>query len=151
MKYLDETPHPEIENHYHIQELFYAQEKNASDRQFHRDRIKATEERDNLIKDAPPIVLTDFYCRKCQKDFKGIAPRIIEPDWSNDTQRVAYYKTKCFKGHWVVRWITDRLNDPYFFRSKWVANDRAKHSNDILQDFQTGYNLLYSKKNAHKQ
>jgi hypothetical protein len=145
MKY-DHIPRPHVEEHYHIRELIENQEKRSADRTFHRERIKALEEREDLIKDAPIIVLTDFYCQKCKKDFKGTAPKIVETDWSNPSQRVAYYKSKCFKGHWVVRWLTDKFKDPYFFRSKWIANDRAKHSNDILQSFQSGYNLLYGKK-----
>lgn len=145
MKYLDSVPIPNTERHHHIQELFYAQEKSSSDRQFHRERIKALEERDSLIKDAKWVTLTDWYCQTCKKDFKGIGVKIIETDWSNDSQKIAYYKNKCFKGHWVIRWITDRFNDPYWFRSKWVANDRAKFANETLQPFQTGYNLLYKK------
>lgn len=141
----EQTPHPNIENHYHIQDLINSQEKRSEDRTYHRERIKALEEREILIKEAQNVILTDWYCSKCQKDFKQIGIKYVEQDWSNPSQQLAVYKTKCLKGHWCVRWITDRFNDPYWFRSKWVANDRAKHFNDTLQSFQTGYNLLYKK------
>lgn len=142
----NQTPHTHTETHHHIQELINLQEKRSNDRTYHRERIKALEEREELIKDSQPVILTDWYCDKCNKDFKQIGIRYIEEDWSNPAQRVAVYKTKCFSDHWCVRWITDRFKDPYWFRSKWVANDRIKHSNDTLQSFQEGYNLLYGKK-----
>jgi hypothetical protein len=140
------TPRPAIEYHPHIKELIEGQEKRAFDKTYHKDRIKALEEREDLIKDSKFVILTDWWCDKCQKDFKGVGVRYIEQDWSNPSQRVAFYKSKCFKNHWVCRWITDRFLDPYWFRSRWVANDRAKHFSDTLQSFQSGYNLLYGKK-----
>lgn len=148
MKYLDETPHPLIEDHYHIRELFENQDKRVADREHHRQRIKDLEERENLIKDSKLATLTDWWCDECKEDFKSVGVRFIETDWSNRSQRVAFYRTKCFKGHWVVRWITDKWRDPYWEKSKWVANDRTKHANDVLQEFQSGYTLMNTKKNG---
>lgn len=146
MKYLDSVPHPEIENHYHIQELFYAQEKRVADRQYHRNRIKESEERESLIKDSKQVCVTDFWCDKCKQDFKSQTIREVETDWSNTDQRIAFYRSKCDKGHWCIRLITDRHRDGFFVKSKLIALDRGNHFADIIQPFETNYNLLYGKK-----
>ncbi len=135
-----------IEEHYHIQELINAQEKRSNDREFHHNRIKANEEREELVKDSKRITVTDFYCLLCKQDFKSVSIRQIESDWSNTKQRIAFYKTKCDKGHWCIRHITDKLTDSFWTKSKLMAKDRANHMNDILQPFQTGYNLMFGKK-----
>lgn len=142
----NEIPRPEIEQHYHIRELIEGQEKRASDRQYHRDRVKDLQERDDLIKDSKIVAITDFYCDRCGKDFKAQAVRQIETDWTNTQQKVAYYKTKCFQGHWCIRLITDRQKDKFWSKSKLVVLDRGKGFADIIQPFETNFNLLYGKK-----
>lgn len=146
MREYDYHPKPLIEEHYHIKDLFESQEKRVQDRTYHRERIKENEDREEQIKKAEWVILTDWWCDKCKKDFKSVGIKFIETDWSCPSQRVAFYRTKCFANHFCVRWITDKWKDPYWFRSKWVANERAKYANDILQEFQTGYNLVNTKK-----
>lgn len=143
-----ETPHPLVEDHFYIQDLINAQEKRSNDRTFHRERVKALEERDDVIKDNQGLVTTDFYCETCREDFKGQAVKQIEQDWSCSNQNIAFYKTKCFKGHWVIRHITDKHKDGYFVKSRIIARQRGVHHDSIVQPFETGYNLLYGKKNA---
>lgn len=133
------------EEHYHIQDLIKAQEKRSYDRQFHRNRIKELEEREDLIKDAKTFIVTDFWCDKCKEDFKSQAVKQIEVDWSNTSQRKAFYKTKCWKGHWCIRLITDKFKDKFWQKSKSCALDRGRHAVDIIQSFETGYNLVYGK------
>lgn len=145
MKY-EHTPRPEIEHHYHIRELIENQEKRSSDRTQHRDKEKLAQEREDLIKDSKPFTLTDFWCNDCKEDFKAQSIREVEVDWSNESQRIAFYKTKHWCGKWCMRLITDRNRDPYWFKSKAVRADRGKHHNDLLQPFETGFNLLYGKK-----
>jgi len=142
---LDQTPHPLVEDHYHIRELIEGQEKRAADRKYHQDKEKLLRERDELIADSKPFVLTDFYCDKCKKDFKGQAIKQVELDWYAN-QRIAYYKSKCFRGHWVIRLITDKYKDGFYQRSKLVFLDRGNHFNDTVQPHETGFNLLYGKK-----
>lgn len=144
-KFFDQNPHPLIEDHYHIQMLFESQEKKAADRAFHKERIKEREDRDDLIKSAEGFVTTDFYCSECKLDFKSQAIKQIEEDWSAN-QRIAYYKTKCFKGHWCMRLITDKEKDGYYQKSRMIAKQRGMYHNDILQPFETNYNLVYGKK-----
>lgn len=145
MREFDYSPHAHYENHYHIRELFEQQDKRVGDRQYHKDRIKNLEDRDDLINKAEFFITTDFWCARCKVDFKSQAVKQVEESWSDSTQRIAFYKTKCFKGHWVIKLITDRYKDPYWFRSRNVARDRGAFHNDTVQSFETGYNLLYGK------
>jgi len=142
----DYGPKPNIEFHYHIQELIERQRIRSDDREYHRQRIKTLDDREDLIKDSKEFILTDFWCDKCKQDFKAVAVRQIEVDWSNSSQRIAFYKTKCFKGHWVIRLITDRHVDAFYAKSKLLALDRGNHYADTVQPFESGFNLLYGKK-----
>ncbi len=146
MRY-EHTPRPEIENHYYIRELIEGQDRRSQDRTYHQNRIKANEERAKDIKDAKAKELKAFYCETCKLDFLGEAFKEVEDDWSCYGQQIAFYKTKCFKGHWCMRLITDTHKDSYWFRSKRVAADRGQHSLDTLQPGETNYELLYSRKN----
>lgn len=139
-------PKPNIEYHYHIEELIDKQEKRSDQREYDRNKAKNLQEREDLIKDSKPYAFTDFYCVICKLDFKAQTLREVEVDWSNPTQNMAFYRTKCFKGHWLIRLITDRHKDPYWTKSLHVARDRGKHTNDMVQPYETGYNLLYGKK-----
>ena len=143
----DQTPHPLIEDHFNIQDLINAQEKRSADREYHRNRIKSLEDRDGYITDSKAFTLTDFWCNECQKDFKAQAIKQIELDWTNSGQRIAFYKTKCFRGHWCIRLITDRHKDGFWQRSKLVALDRGNHYADTVQPHETGFQILYGKKN----
>lgn len=144
MRSYDYSPRPEVENHHHIRDLIEAQEKRATDRTYHQDRVKALDERDKDIREADGKKTLPFYCVSCGDDFIGEAVKQVEEDWSAN-QRIAFYKTKCFKGHWCIRLVTDRLRDGYFFKSKRIAVDRGKGYADMLQPFQTNYNLMYGK------
>lgn len=139
-------PKPLIEEHYHIQSLIEGQEKRANDRQYHKDRIKSLQERDELISDSKLVCVTDFWCHKCKQDFKSMTIREVETDWTNTAQRIAFYRGKCDKGHWCIRFITDRHKDGFWVRSQLMAIDRGKHFADIIQPYQTNFNLLYGKK-----
>lgn len=145
MKY-DYHPKPEIENHYHIRELIERQEKRADDREYHRTKLKEKDDRISAIKDTPIVAVTDFFCHKCKKDFKSMSVRESEIDWSNESQYIAFYKSKCDKGHWCIRFITDKLKDPFWMNSKNIALDRGRHFKDIIQPFENNYNLLYGQK-----
>lgn len=142
----DQTPHTQIEDHYHIQDLISAQEKRANDREYHRNRIKDLEDRDSYVTDSKGFTQTDFWCDRCGKDFKAQAVKQVETDWTNSKQNIAFYKTKCFQGHWCIRLVTDRHKDGFWAKSKLVGLDRGNHAIDVIQPFETGFNLLYGKK-----
>ncbi len=140
------APKPLIEEHYHIQELVDRQEKRTSDRNYHREKAKDREERNDLIKDSKPVALTDFWCESCAKDFKSVAIKQIEVDWSCPTQSIAFYKTKCYCGKWCIRLVTDRHKDAFWSKSKLMALDRGNHYADTIQPYETNFNLLYGKR-----
>ena len=139
------SPHPVVEDHYHIQELINAQERRSNDRAYHRDRAKRYAERMDDIKRAKPIELKPFWCTHCALDFAAEGIKEVERDWSNPTQYIAFYRSKHWCGAWCMRLITDVHKDGYFYRSKRVAIDKGKHYADTLQPFETGFNIMYKK------
>lgn len=148
MKY-EHQPRPEVEYHYHIRELIENQEKRTNDRNLHRNREKTIAEREEEIQKAKPGDVIEFYCADCEEDFAHVAFKQVETDWSNTSQRIAFYKGKCPEcDSWAIRYITDKFSDPYWSESKQVARDRGKHFGDILQPGETGYQLLYGRKNT---
>lgn len=146
MREYNYDPRPTVEDHHHIRELIESQEKRVADRTYHQNRAKALEERMSDIKAAPGKDTKMFYCEPCGKDFIAESVKEVEKDWSNPNQYIAFYRSKCFNGHWCMRHITDTHQDRYFAKSKVVAQNRGIHSIDILQPFQTGYQLAFGKK-----
>lgn len=146
MRY-EHTPRPAIEDHHHIRELIERQEARTADRIYHQVKDKNLSERMSDIKAEQWKAVKDFWCPTCEVDFLSEGIKEVEIDWSNPAQYIAFYRTKCSKGHWCQRLITDRLKDIYFYRSRRVARDRAVHFGDTLQPWQTGFNLMYGRKN----
>lgn len=140
-----QTPHPLTEDHHHIQDLINRQERRVEDRERHRNNKKDLAEREDDIAKAKPFETLDFWCKTCKKDFRAQAVKQTEDCW-NAEQRNAFYRTKCFKGHWCVRLVTDRHKDGFFIKSKLINLDRGNHFADILQPFETGFNMVYGKK-----
>lgn len=140
----DQSPHPLIEDHYHIKELIDAQEIRSTDRTEHRNRQKERAERDELITEAKIFDTKDFWCDTCNVDFVAQAVKQIEEDWNAD-QRISFYKTKCWKGHWCIRLVTDKYKDGFYYKSRFMALDRGNHFADTVQPFETGFNMLYGK------
>lgn len=139
------SPRPLVEEHYHIQELIDAQEKRVDDREYHRTKEKNKQDRMDTIKDAKPKELKAFWCEVCKEDFLAETIKEVEEDWSCPAQYIAFYRSKCFKGHWCMRFITDSYRDPYWTKSRIVAEDRGKHYADTLQPYETGFNTMYKK------
>lgn len=146
MRHYDYDPRPTVEDHHHIRELIETQSKRATDRTYHQDRKKAQEERMNDIKSGSVKATKHFYCTDCRKDFVAEAIKEVEVDWSNTAQYIAFYRSKCFCGKWAMRLVTDKFRDEYWFKSKKVAQDRGVHHNDLVQSFESNYQLLYGKK-----
>ena len=141
-------PETGVEMHPHIKMLIESQEKRSQDRITHQDRAKAHAEREEEIIIQKSYGIIEFWCDQCQEDFANFAHKHVEVDWSNSGQRVAYYKSKHDCGNWVIRHITDKNDDPYWFESRSIATDRGEHHNDLIQPFETGYNLLFGRKNT---
>lgn len=140
------SPKPLTEEHYHVQDLIDRQEKRTDDRNYHREKEKERAEREDLIKDSKIITVTDFWCNTCKEDFKSMAIKQVEVDWSCPSQRIAFYKTKCDGGHWCIRLVTDRHRDGFYSKSKLMELDRGNHYADTVQPYETNFNMLYGKK-----
>lgn len=141
-------PKPLIEEHYHIDELIRTQEKRSNERTYYREKQKALEDRQSLIDGSMMVVATGFHCIRCHEDFKQGSVLQVEIDWSNIRQNIAFYRGKhktC--GRWAMRCVTDKARDGYWQRSRAVALERGKYHNDILQPFETGFNLVWGKPN----
>jgi len=69
-----------------------------------------------------------------------------ERDWGNPDETVSFYRTKCPLNHRCIRLALDKYKDSYFELSRKVAADRGKHAVDILQPFESGYEMMYSHK-----
>ncbi len=139
---LDQTPHPLVEDHYHIRDLIEGQEKRTAARVHHQNIEKQRDMFQKDVASVPNIALSDFWCKKCKVDFYARVRKELD-SWGD----FAFYRTKhrtC--GEWAIRHITDRARDPYWSLSKAVANDRDQHRDDLLQPFETGFNMLYGKK-----
>ena len=144
----ENTPRPELENHPHIRMLIETQEKKTKDRNLHRDKDKELAERQEEIDRYKPVDIIEFLCEECKEDFAHLAYKQVETDWSNTAQKIAFYKgvhEDC--GTWAIRYITDRNADPYWMQSAQVARDRGKHFADILQPFESGFELMFGRKN----
>lgn len=137
----DQTPHPLVEDHYHIRELIEGQQRRSADRTYHQEVEKRRDQDLKDIKEFKDIELLDFWCDRCKVDFVGRAKKQID-SW----EPIAYYKIKHTCGRWTLRRVTDRLNDLYWFKSRKIAHDRGEATVDVLQPFESGYNMVYGKK-----
>ncbi len=85
-----------------------------------------------------------FYCKQCKKDyFPRRIVKVEQNDW-NTGGTFRFWRSKhC--GVWNVRLITQKIKDKFFIKSPSVCRDRRLHANDLLQPFQTGFDMLYKK------
>lgn len=149
MRY-EHTPRPEVEDHFHIRDLIEKQEGWARDRTLHRQHETAANERRSEAAGLPLKATMPFWCVTCKDDFMAETIREDTRDWNRPEEPEAMYRTKCPKGHWCLRHGTDKHRDKYFERSRLVAADRGRHAADVLQPWDSGYDMLYRNKNKHR-
>ena len=93
------------------------------------------------VNTAPPTARTSFFCDECIADFDAIGRKEIRMPqgfvWH------AYYRAVCPKGHTAIRYITDRLGDPYFFKSFIVRKEQGKYADEFLTPSHPRFKLLY--------
>lgn len=145
----ENTPRPKVEDHPHIRELIERQEVRTQDRIYHQRKDKNAGERMSDIKAAPWKEVKEFYCTDCRSDFFSEGIKEAEMDWTNSKQYIAFYRSKCPKGHWCMRLITDRFKDTFYFRSRKIARDRGEHALDMVQEWESGHELLYGRRKQH--
>lgn len=149
MRY-EHTPRPLVEDHHHIRELIEGQERIAADRQWHRDNESANQDRAKELASLERRQVMPFWCRLCARELHAETILEVERGWENPDVPVAFYRTKCEAGHWCIRHGLDKGRDPYFERSRSVARDRGEHAADVLQPWESGYDMLYGRKNQHR-
>ena len=81
--------------------------------------------------------MIDFWCKKCRKDFL-LDARHKKNRW------VEWYETKCPYCYLkLIRKITHRLTDPYYWESHKLRNMRGKFAKDLIQPGAPGYAMYY--------
>lgn len=111
----------------------------------YRDNEKARDELKkeiNTDEESPPQI---FYCKRCKKDY--LPKRIVKvdsKDW-NTNQLFRFWRSKHCKT-WNVRFITNKVKDPFWIKSPSVIQDRRKNALDLIQPGETGFSMLYGKK-----
>ena len=148
MRY-EHTPRPLTEDHHHIRELIEQQDVRARDRQHFRDNEAHNQERAKELASLERRLVMPFWCDTCKRDLQAETILEVEDDWDQANHPIAFYRTKCFAGHWCIRLGLDKGRDPYFERSRSVATDRGEHAADALQPWDSGYDMLYRNKNRH--
>ncbi len=105
-----------------------------------RLRKKLTE-RAQEIKDAPPSQMMDFYCSTCEKDFGGLGfKQVCIPKVS---VWFAWYETPCPEGHICLRYITDKIADPYFVQSPFVRAQQVEFEDSMVGPDNPRFKVLY--------
>jgi len=92
--------------------------------------------------------LLDFYCKKCDLDqrligFKnGYSKRLAERFRLSCTPQ--WFENICKKCHGkVIRYITQKLLDPYFSQSKKLRYERKLFDKDLVQPGDPRFAVLY--------
>ncbi len=98
------------------------------------------------IKDAPMYVDGSFWCDHCKRDFEGRGHKEVRRPPVGVF--FAYYVGICPCGHFALRYITDKLLDPYYYKSKAVRMMQGQHSDDMLQPWQPRFRQLYPEQYA---
>lgn len=110
-----------------------------------REGAKILGERQKLIDEAPQSLRLEFWCDQCQRDCTGIGYKVVR--WHQPSkEKIAYYIGKCPVNHKVVRFITDKLWDPYYVHSRMIQTERRKYAKDLLRPGDPGFDALYGKR-----
>lgn len=106
-------------------------ERNREERNRYEQLKKTLEERSNEVRSAPDIAPNmGFFCVQCDRDCGG--PGFKEIRLRANDLWFAFYRGFCPAGHRVMRRITDKLGDPYFYRSRVIVRQQASHADDFL-------------------
>lgn len=93
------------------------------------------------VRQAPPIVQTEFWCESCFKDFEARGVKIVQ--YPKGSVPFAYYAGMCPCGTFARRRITDKLGDPYFYKSQVIKRQQAQFADDMLPPTHPRFKLLY--------
>ena len=112
------------------------------------DRLRAKlSERAQEIKDAPDSQHMDFYCTTCERDFGAIGFKQVRVP--RGSVWFAYYEAQCPNGHTCLRYITDKITDPYFTQSPFIRAQQNQFEDAMLSPDSPRFKLLYPE--AHER
>ncbi len=95
------------------------------------------------ISEAPMRIDGAFWCDYCELDFEGTGFKEVRRPPVGVF--FAYYVAFCPCGQKAMRYITDKLTDPYYYKSKAVKMQQAQHPDDMLQPWEPRFRLVYPK------
>lgn len=117
-------------------------EKGRVEREAHERFKRWLYARENEIRTAPVrMERMSFWCDKCARDCAG--PGYKEVRVPKGSMWFAFYRGFCPKGHHVLRRITDKLDDPYFYKSVFVRREQAMHADDFLTPNDVRFREVY--------
>lgn len=114
--------------------------KRESRKQFEALKQWLTERRDQ-IRMSPPHTQTSFWCDSCQRDFDTTGYKQVRTP--AHSVWFAYYVGLCPCGRHALRYITDHLRDPYFWKSKVVKVQQAAFADEMLQPWQPRFKQVF--------
>lgn len=101
--------------------------------------------RDDILQ-APMFIKSDFWCDRCKRDFDATGHKEVRVPpkgvW------FGYYVGICPEGHHALRYITDKLLDPFFYKSVRVKVQQGKYADEMLQPWQPRFRQLYPQQYA---
>ena len=101
-------------------------------------------ERVEAIFKAPLRTTQDFWCDTCKRDCTGTGYRRVctVREWGPTAWFVGY----CPEGHKMLRWITDKDSDPYYYRSELLQRQRLEMMDDFITPDDPRFKILYPEK-----
>jgi len=101
-------------------------------------------ERLGTIFNADRYATTDFFCNTCKRDCTGTGYRQVLTlrKWLP----TAWYVGTCPNGHKMIRRITDKNTDPYYYQSYMVQRQRNEMEDSFLTPDNPRFKLLYPDK-----
>lgn len=129
----------------HIQRLQEIAGDTLKQKKIERLRQKLTE-RAQDIKDAPYSQMMDFYCTECHRDFGAIGFKEVRVP--KGSVWFAWYEAHCPEGHKNLRYITDKIEDPYFVQSPFVRAQQEEFEDAQIPPWHPRFKVLYPLQHA---
>lgn len=107
------------------------------------EKERPLKERIDAIFNAPKFVKTDFWCPVCKRDCTGTGYRQVNT--TNDQRPTAWFVGYCPEKHKMIRRITDKVQDPYYYQSLMLNRQRYNMRDDLLTPDDPRFKLLYPK------
>lgn len=113
-------------------------EARARDMEAERHRT----ERLKIINAAYDHTPMQFWCDECRKDYDTTGHKVVQAANKYHEDR-AYYVGICPVGHRNIRRITDKLGDPYYYKSEMIRRQRIDLADAMLQPHDPRFRQVY--------